>query len=72
MKMWPPPAPPSSSAPPVSPAPSAHWSSGAERSAQENTAGFQIHREPGAPGIQGFQGPRSSGSISHTEGWCLC
>ncbi|XP_053367661.1 uncharacterized protein wu:fj29h11 isoform X2 [Clarias gariepinus] len=67
MKMWPPPAPPSSSAPPVSPAPSAHWSSGAERSAQENTAGFQIHREPGAPGIQGFQGPRSSGSISHTE-----
>ncbi|XP_060795619.1 uncharacterized protein wu:fj29h11 isoform X3 [Neoarius graeffei] len=65
MKMWPPPAPPASSAP-------AHWGSGAERSslntsAQENTAELQLHREPGAPSIQGFQGPRSSDHIPHTE-----
>ncbi|MCI4384121.1 hypothetical protein PGIGA_G00034980 [Pangasianodon gigas] len=72
MKMWPPPAPPTSSAPPVSRAPPAHWGSGAERSssstsAQENTAELQLHPEPGAPSIQGIQGHRSSGSIPQAE-----
>ncbi|XP_053540833.1 uncharacterized protein wu:fj29h11 isoform X2 [Ictalurus punctatus] len=72
MKMWPPPAPLTSSAPPVSPASSAHWGSGAERSssstnAQENTTELKQHREPGAPSIQGIQGPRSSGSFPHAE-----
>ncbi|XP_058262273.1 uncharacterized protein wu:fj29h11 isoform X2 [Hemibagrus wyckioides] len=72
MKMWPPPAPLTSSALPVSPVPSAHWGSGTERSssslkAQENTTEVQIHREPGAPSIQGIQGPRLSASIPRAE-----
>ncbi|GAA6104789.1 protein NO VEIN [Tachysurus ichikawai] len=71
MKMWPPPAPLTSSAP-VSPAPPGHWDSGAERSsaslnAQENTTVLHIHREPGPPCTQGIQGPRSSVSIPHAE-----
>lgn len=61
MKMWPPPAPLTSSAPPVSPVPSAHWGSGTERSssslkAQEHTTELQIHREPGAPSIPHAEG----------------
>lgn len=76
MKMWPPPAPPTSSAPLGSPAPLAHWGGGAERSsscmsAQENTAELQLHRKPDAPSTQGIQGPRSSGSILRVEGQCL-
>lgn len=67
MKMWPPPAPPTSSDTLGSPVPPAHWGSGAERnsssmSAQEEP---QLHRAPSAPNIQG---PRTSGSTSHAEG----
>ncbi|TSK14591.1 Sacsin [Bagarius yarrelli] len=72
MKMWPPPAPLTSSAQSVSPAPSAHWSSGAERSpsnlnSQERTTELQIHREPGSLNIPGNQEPRERAGIPRAE-----
>lgn len=67
MKMWPPPAPPTSSGPLGSSAPPTHWGS-SSTTAQENAAVLQLHQDPGAPSIQGIQGPRSSGSIPQAEG----